>query len=227
MRGFLIRLRLFLKLWFTSAYSIVMMLLIPIAAYFISTLQSYTVNSLSSMIYEKAAIILFVFILQWCLSIDFDSNFYRQMITYPISRWKLIVEKYLFSLIIFLGLLSVVTMILTPFIGSFIWKALLFSIPVYFGVGGLVVLATVIGNHSLGGLFVGLIFWMVSLSNGEILLYLNPILMDFPNVYQLVDGQSGFFLDGNRWIIYNRLFYLGIGVLLAGLAVYQFNRKTA
>ncbi len=35
MNGFLIRLRLILKLWFTSLYSIFVMLLIPIAAYVI------------------------------------------------------------------------------------------------------------------------------------------------------------------------------------------------
>lgn len=226
MSGILVRLRLVLKLWFTSVYPIMLMLVIPVAAYLIYISQSYTVNSLSSMIYEKAAVILFVFILQWCLSIDFDSKFYKQIMTYPVSRWRLIIEKSLFSTMLFWGLLLVITIMLMPFVDSFIWKALLFSVPVYIGIGGLVVVATVIGNHSLGGLFVGLVFWLISLSNGELLLYLNPILLDFPNVYHFANGESGFFLDENRWIIYNRLFYLGIGILLTGLAMYQFHRKT-
>lgn len=227
MSGWLIRLRLFLKLWFTSVYTIVMMLSVLIAVYFMYTTQFYTINSLSSMIYEKAAVVFFIFILQWCLSIDFDSNFYRQLLTYPIPRWKVIIERTLFSLFIFLGLLLAITIILTPFLGGFIWKALLFSMPFYIGMAGLVVVATVIGYHSLGGLFVGLLFWLVSLSNGEVLLYLNPVLLEFPNVYHFVDGTSGLFSVDNSWIIYNRLFYIGMGVLFMGLAILRFNRKTA
>lgn len=227
MRGCLIRFRLFLKLWFTSVYTIVMMLFVLIAGYFMYTTQFYTVNSLTSMIYEKVAVVFFVFILQWCLSIDFDSKFYGQLTTYSISRWQIIIERTLFALFIFLGLLVVITIILTPFVGSFIWKAWLFSMPFYIGIAGLVVVATVIGNHSLGGLFVGFIFWLVSLSNGELLLYLNPVVLEFPNVYHFVDGRSGVFSVDNHWIIYNRLFYLGMGVLLMGLAILRFNRKTA
>ena len=97
MSGWLIRLRLFLKLWFTSFYSILVMLLIPIAAYVIHSSGSYTLEELASIIFEQAAPIWFVLILQWCFSIDFDSKFYGQLITYPISRWKIIFERLLFS----------------------------------------------------------------------------------------------------------------------------------
>ena len=131
MSGFLIRLRLFLKLWFTSFYSILIMLLIPVAAYIIYHSGSYTIEDLSSIIYEEAAPIWFVLILQWCLSIDFDSKFYQQVMTYPIARWKFLMERLLFSLLIFIGLLSIVTLILSPFMGIFMWKGLLFTIPVY------------------------------------------------------------------------------------------------
>lgn len=225
MSGFWVRLRLVLKLWFTSIYPIMIMLFIPVVGYLIYNLQTYTINSLSSMIYEKVAVILYIFILQWCLSIDFDTKFYKQIMTYPISRWKLILERSLFSMFIFLGLLLVITTVLTPYLGGFVWKALLFSLPFYIGCGGLVVVATVVGNHSLGGLFVGLIFGMISLSNGDILLYLNPVLLDFPNVYQFVNGENAFFLAENGWILYNRLFYFGVGLLLIGMAMYLFHRK--
>ncbi|MRX72139.1 hypothetical protein GJU40_08185 [Bacillus lacus] len=226
MSGLAIRLRIWIKLWFTSFHFIVIMLLIPFGGYFIHIFQLYTVGSLSSMIYEKAALILFVFILQWCFSIDFDSKFYGQLITYSISRWKLIVERLVISSLIFFTLLCFVTLLLTPLTGSFIWKGLLFSIPVYIGIGGTVVVATVTGNHSLGGGFAGLIFWMISLNGGALLLYLNPVLLDFPNVYKYINGNSGFFSIDDRWILYNRLFYIGLGVLLSILAVFQFNRKS-
>ena len=78
MNGFLIRLRLILKLWFTSVYSICVMLLIPIVAIVIYNQGSYTVEDLLSIVYEEAAPIWFVIILQWCLSIDFDSKFHMQ-----------------------------------------------------------------------------------------------------------------------------------------------------
>ena len=90
MSGLLIRLRLFLKLWFTSIYSILVMLLIPVAAYVIHSSRSYTLEELASIIYEKAAPIWFVLILQWCFSIDF-----RFEILWPIDHISYIkVENY-------------------------------------------------------------------------------------------------------------------------------------
>ena len=103
MSGFLIRLRLILKLWFTSVYSICVMLLIPIVAFVIYNQGSYTVEDLLSIVYEEAAPIWFVLILQWCLSIDFDSKFQMQVMTYTIARWKFLLERLLFSVVIFIG----------------------------------------------------------------------------------------------------------------------------
>ncbi|MBP1989707.1 hypothetical protein [Paenibacillus eucommiae] len=225
MSGLSIRLRLWFKLWFTSVHSIVLMLLIPLIVYFIYTIQSYKIAYLSSMIYEKAATLIYVFILQWCFSLDFDSKFYGQLITYPISRWKLVVERLLLASLIFISFMCIVTMLLTPLIGSFIWKGLLFSIPVYIGLAGIVILAVIIGNHSLGGLFAGLVFWMISL-NGDALLYLNPALLQFSGVYESLSGTSGLFANDAHWILYNRLFYMSLGVLFSVLAVWHFNRKS-
>ena len=160
MSGFLIRLRLILKLWFTSVYAILVMLLIPIVALVIYNQGSYTVEDLASIVYEEAAPIWFVLILQWCLSIDFDSKFYRQVMTYPIARWKFLMERLLFSAVIFIGLLSVVTLTLTSFMGVFVWQSLAFTIPVYIAFAGFVVAGTVLGNHSVGGLLAGILFWM-------------------------------------------------------------------
>ena len=93
---------------YISIFNLVM-LLIPIVALVIYSQGSYTVEDLSSIIYEEAAPIWFVLILQWCMSIDFDSKFYMQVMTYPIARWKFLLERFLFSTVIFIGLLSVVT----------------------------------------------------------------------------------------------------------------------
>ena len=71
-----------------------------------------------------------------------------------------------------------------------------------------------------------LLFWMISLNGGALLLDLNPVLLGFPNIYHFVSGQSGFFSIENHWIIYNRLFYIGLGVLLTVMAILQFNRKS-
>jgi hypothetical protein len=226
MSGLSIRLRLWLKLWFTSVHAIVVMPLFPLAVYFIYSSLSARIGSLTSMIYEQTATLIYVIILQWCFSIDFDSKFYGQLITYPIPRWKLIVERLLVSSLIFIGLLCFVTMLLTPLTGSFIWKGLLFSTPVYIGLGGIVVLATVIGNHSLGGLFAGFVFWMLSLNGGVLSLYVNPVLLEFPHVVEYVSGKSNLLLIDNHWILYNRLSYIGLGVLSAVLTIIQFNRKS-
>lgn len=227
MKGLGVRLLLFLKLWFTSLYTILIMLLIPIAALAIYSQSSYTVEDLASIVYEEAAPIWFILILQWCLSIDIDSKFHMQMMTYPIARWKILMEKLLFSAVIFLGLLGVITFALTPFMGNFAWQGLAFTVPVYITFAGFAVVGTVLGNHSVGGLLAGIIFWMSFEFGGILLGDLNVILLKYGSVYTFVNGETGFFEATNHWILYNRLFYMGIGVLLTGLAILQFNRKTA
>ncbi len=227
MNGLRIRLKLILKLWFRSIYAIVTMLFIPIAAYIIYSSQSYTIEDLTSVIYERAAPLWLIFILQWCLSVDFDSKFYLQVMTYPFSRWKFTMERILFAAVIFIGLLSVVTLVLTPTMGVFVWKSLVFTVPVYMAIIGFVVAGTMIGAHSVGGLLAGILFWMCSEFGGIFLGDLNVILIKYGSVYTFVHGESGFFAIENHWILYNRLFYIGIGGLLTGLALLQYTRKTA
>ena len=228
MIGFGVRLRLFLKLWFTSLYTILIMLLIPITAFVIYSQSSYTVENLASLVYEEVAPIWFILILQWCLSIDIDSKFHMQMMTYPIARWKFPLERLLFSAVIFIGLLSIVSLALTPFMGSFVWQGLVFTIPIYITFAGIAVVGTVFANHSVGGLVGGILFWMFY-DIGAILLGndLQVIMLGYGSVYTFVNGTTDFWNEMNHWILYNRLFYMGIGVLLAGLAIWKFNRKTA
>ncbi|CAH1214471.1 hypothetical protein PAECIP111893_03803 [Paenibacillus plantiphilus] len=225
MSGFIIRLRLWLKLWFTSLTAIILLLLFLAAAYVITLILPDRIDLLSSIFYERAALLLYVFILQWCFSIDFDSKFYRQLITYPFARWKLIIERVLLASLLLIGILSLITILLASIAGSSLWKGLLFTIPVYIGITGIVVVATVIGKHSLGGLFAGLVFWMVSLQD-SVLMYLSPALLNLPVVYNELSGTSGLISNQEDWIYYNRLFYFGLGMLLVVAAILHFNRKS-
>jgi len=224
MSGLAIRLRLWLKLWFRSFPAVILMVLFPVAAYVCCVSLSYRIDSLTGMFYEKAAVLLYVFILQWCFSIDFDSKFIGQLITYPISRWKLIAERALLSLILFAGLLCLVTIGLTPIAGGLVWKGLLFTAPVYLGMGGVVVLAVVIGKHSLGGLFAGLVLWVLSLNGGALLQHASPALLELQIVYAYLNGSL--LAETEPWILYNRLFYIGLGLLSTVLAIVYVNRKT-
>ncbi|MCJ8008278.1 hypothetical protein ACFFF5_11620 [Lederbergia wuyishanensis] len=227
MRGFLIRLRLFLKLWCTFIYSLLTIVLIPIIGIIIYNSGTYTIDDLSSLIYENIATIWFVFIIQWCFSVDLDSKFYNQLITYPVSRWRFLLERTLFSIIIFVVLVVIITLPLGFILGNFVWKGFVFSIPVYLAIGGIVILGTMIGNHSLGGLIAGILFWMTILFGGALLRELNAILLKYGSVERVVSGESGLFLAENRWILFNRLFYIGLGVICTIGAILKNNRKSA
>ncbi|CAH2715132.1 hypothetical protein BACCIP111895_02316 [Neobacillus rhizosphaerae] len=227
MRGFLVRLRLFIKLWFSSIYSLMTILLVPIIGIIIYSSGTYEIDDLSSLIYEKTATIWFVFIIQWCFSIDLDSKFFNQLITYPVVKWKFLLEKALFSAIIFFGLTSIITIPLVFIYGKFLWQGFVFTIPVYLALGGFVILGTMIGNHSLGGLIAGILFWMMILFGGALLRELNAILLIYGSVQRFVSGESGLLLVENHWIIYNRLFYIGLGVLCTVGAIIKINRRSA
>lgn len=228
MSGLWVRLRLFLKLWFTSPYTILIMLLIPVTALVIHSQGSYSVEFLASLVYEELAPIWFIIILQWCLSIDIDSKFYRQMMTYPISRWRFLLERLLFAAVIFIGLLSVIVLFFTPFMGSFAWRGFVFVIPLYMTFAGVMLIGTVLAKHSVGGLVGGILFW-VFYDLGAVLLGndLQVIMLRYGSVYAFVNGEAEFEYVLHSMFLYNRLFYLAFGVLLIGLASWRFNRRSA
>ncbi|MBW7474786.1 hypothetical protein K0T92_08510 [Paenibacillus oenotherae] len=224
MSGFSIRLQLWLKLWFTSLPAIILMLLLPVAAYVLYMASSYRLAFFTSLFYERAAPLVVVFILQWCFSIDYDSKFVGQLLTYPIARWRIIAERALLASLLFISLMCLVSIGLAFFAGGYIWKGLLLSIPVYAGIGGVVVLGTVIGRHSIGGLCAGLAVWILSLYGGASSLYIRPHLLALPGLYEYVSGNL---LAGeNRWILYNRLCYIGLGLLLSVLSILHINRRS-
>lgn len=225
MSGLQTRQSIWLKLWFTSIHSICLMLMVPLGIYIINMFQLDSIRSYSSFFYEKFAVIWYVFILHWCFSIDFDTKFHVQLITYHLKRWKIICERILFASLVFYSSLIIITITHKFFLFELSWISLIFSIPVYVGITGVMVLSTVIGNHSLGGLFVGLILWIISLNGGGLLLYLNPVLLEFPNVYNLV-VYSNLTGSNNNWILYNRLFYFSLGILLTAYSLIYFHRKS-
>lgn len=218
-KAFFIRLRLILKLWFTSLYSGLTILLIPIIAIIFSNSGTYQINELSSVIYEKTATIWFVFIIQWCFSIDFDSKFYDHLITYPVSKWKFVIERVLFSIIIFIGWLVIITIPLGFLFDQSLWQGFFFTIPVYLAIAGCVILGTVISNHSIGGLLAGIFFWMLILFGGALLQSFTAILLTNGSVDSVVGGQNGLFAAENRWILFNRLFYCGVSLLFTIKAI--------
>ncbi|MBS4209314.1 hypothetical protein [Bacillus sp. FJAT-50079] len=225
MNGFLLRLRLFAKLWCTSIYLPIIMLLIPIVAMILYNSGVYTIETFSSMIYEKAAPLWLIFIFQWCFAVDVDSKFVRVLCTYPMKKSQFLLERWLFSLLIFGGLISIVTVVLMPIGGSVLWNGFVFTIPVYIAMSGFIIFGTMIGNHSLGGLLAGIFFWSFSLLGGALLRDLNVILLVYTNVYHFVTGVGGLPLSENVWILYNRLFYFGFGIFFMTAAILRFNRK--
>lgn len=225
MKGCLVRFRLFLKLWFTSLYFYISILLIPIIAMIVYNSGIYEVGDLSSLIYEKTASIWYVFIIQWCFSIDLDSKFYHQLITYPVVKWKFLLERALFSVIIFCGLMSIVIIPLVCIYGKFLWQGFVFTIPVYLALGGFAILGLMIGKHSLGGIIAGVLFWMMTLFGGSLLRELNAILLVYGSVERFVSGETGIFLAENRWLLYNRLFYIGLGVVCMVGAILKMKRR--
>ncbi|MBE1556113.1 hypothetical protein [Sporosarcina limicola] len=225
MSGVWLRMRIWLKLWLTTVHSISIMLLVPISIYLVFTIEAGDIRSFSSLVYEQATVIWFVFVLQWSFSIDFNSNFHVQLITYRLSRVHIILERLLFSYFIFYSTLILLTIVFKIWGFNFSWYSLVFTIPVHASIGGVVLFGTVMGNHSLGGLFGGLISGLFLIVGGELLGNLNPILLKFQNVYKYV-VETGMAETNSGWITTNRFFYLLLGVLLIVLALVQFNKKT-
>ena len=88
-------------------------------------------------------------------------------------------------------------------------------------------LGTMLGKHSLGGLIAGILFWMVILFAGALLKELNAILLPYASVWSFVSGESVFGAAEHQWILLNRSFYAGLGLLFMAGSIFIINRKTA
>ncbi|MBN6205299.1 hypothetical protein JYK21_02455, partial [Ralstonia pickettii] len=98
MTGLILRCQLFFKKWVSSIYGIVLLTAIPITAMILYYDFYYEeIASLLSLIFELLAPVWLVLILQWYFSIEFDSGFFKQVVTYPITRFKFLLERFLFA----------------------------------------------------------------------------------------------------------------------------------
>src|SRR5690625_3196028 len=98
MKGLFFRFQLFFKKWLSSIYGIVLLVAIPIAAMILYYDFYYEeIESLLSLIFESLAPVWLVLILQWYFSIEFDSGFFTQVVTYPIVKYKFLLERFLFA----------------------------------------------------------------------------------------------------------------------------------
>lgn len=218
MTGTFIRLQLYTKRWLTSYYALTPVVLIFIVAMIVYNMVNYDIGDFLSLIYEKISPILLVLLLQWCFSIDMDSGFFGQVLTYPLTMRRYLLERIAIAFVIFTGYMSIVALVLTIVFGNIAWQGILFTLPLYLAIIGLVVLGTIIAKHSLGGLIVGIILWMIILFGAEFLQQLNPVLLIFQNIIEIISGETTIFASGNRLILLNRLFYIAVGLVSYALA---------
>lgn len=226
MKGWTIRLHLYMKQWLRSLTMLLIFLSLPVSFIVFYQSGSFTVPELASFLYEKLVPVWFIFIVQWCLAIDIDSKFIHHLFTYPFARKFYLFERLLFAIIIFGSLLGVITGGFSIVYGSFMWKGLFFSLPIYISMVGFEFLGTVIARHTLGGMIAGLFFWSFYLLGGRFLKGGNAILLIYQDVERFLTGEYPFWSEINYWIIFNRIGYFAVGFSLTLLAVFIMKKRS-
>lgn len=227
MSGVFFRCRLFFKKWLNSIYGILLLAAIPIAAIVLYHDFYYEeTGRLLSLIFEQLAPIWLVLILQRYFSIEFDSGFFTQIVTYPIARYTFLLERFLFVCMLFCILLGIITLVLTPIFGFIVWKAFLYTLPLYFFYGAVMLIGLVISKRSLGALLGGIFLFLLSLIGAPLL---GPayqmIMLKYGSVVYFLEGEAGYAFADNEFYYYNRLMYIGFGIILFILALIKFQRK--
>ncbi|WP_368654322.1 hypothetical protein AB4Y30_04640 [Ornithinibacillus sp. 4-3] len=227
MTGLIFRCQLFFKKWLSSIYGIVLLVSIPMVAMILYYDFYYEeTERLLSLIFELLAPVWLVLILQWYFSIEFDSGFFTQVVTYPIARYKFLLERFLFAYMLFFALLGAITWVLTPILGSIVWKALLYTLPLYFFYGAVMLIGLVISKRSLGALLGGIFLYLQSLIGAPLLgQAFQMIMLKYGSVIYFLEGETGYSFVDNDFYYYNRLIYIGIGIILVILALIKFQRK--
>ncbi len=227
MTGLFFRFRLFFKKWLGSIYGIVLLVAIPVTAMILYYDFYYEeIERLLSLIFELLAPVWLLLILQWYFSIEFDSGFFTQVVTYPIAKYKFLLERFLFAYMVFFALLGTITWVLTPMLGSIVWKALLYTLPLYFFYGAVMLIGLVISKRSLGALLSGIFLYLLSLIGAPLLgQAFQMIMLKYGSVIYFLEGVAGCSLADNAFYYYNRLMYIGFGTILFILALIKFQRK--
>lgn len=222
MGGFNLRFKILTKFWFRSPISLILLPLLPLSIYATFVMTEDTPNELTSRYFENIAVLILILVLFWAFSLDYNSGFIKQIESYPIKMLYLLFERLTISFIFFYIIMIVICMIfqLLDTVGT--WSVLIFLTPVYFCVGLLFLTGTILGGN-LVGLILSLLFWVTSLLISGILGEYSPIIVHFPNVFRFILDYN---LDiSNKWIIFNRVFYFSIGLLLLIFNLLIFYRK--
>lgn len=227
MTGLFFRHRFFFKKWLSSIYGLVLLAAIPIAVMILYHDFYYAeIERLLSLIFEQLAPIWLVLILQWYFSIEFDSGFFMQIVSYPITRYKFLLERFLFAYLLFFTLLGIITWMLTPMLGSIVWKALLYALPLYFFYGAVMLIGLVISKRSFGALLGGIFLYLLSLIGAPLLgQAFQMMMLKYGSVIYFLQGKAGYAFAANDFYYYNRLVYMGLGIILMVLALIKFQRK--
>ncbi|GGP10773.1 hypothetical protein [Oceanobacillus neutriphilus] len=227
MSGMFFRCRLFFKKWVSSIYGIALLAAIPIAAIILYHDFYYEeTGKLLSLIFEQLAPIWLILILQRYFSIEFDSGFFTQVVTYPIARYKFLLERFLFACMLFFIMLGIIALVLTSIFGAIIWKAFLYTLPLYFFYSAVMLIGLVISKRSLGALLGGIFLFLLSFIGAPLLgQALQMIMLKYGSVIYFLEGKTGYAFADNDLYYYNRLMYMGFGIILFILALIKFQRK--
>jgi ABC-type transport system involved in multi-copper enzyme maturation permease subunit len=221
-KGWTFRYRLMLKHWFTSIYGWGT-ILIAFIGYSISDSQTSTAKDFISTFYEQGGTLLVILIISWVFSLDFDSKYIRMILSYPQRRTQFIFERALFGYVLFLIVIIIFTVYIQWKLVPDVWKFILFILPSYLFIGMLVIMGTIITNHSIGGLFLGLLFWAIAMlkGGGE----WHPTILHFSGVYQA--AESMYVVAPDHWVVYNRIGYILSALLLLTVSSILFRKKGA
>ncbi|ASS75298.1 hypothetical protein CIG75_10060 [Tumebacillus algifaecis] len=223
MNGLLTRYALLLRLWIRSWFAYGILVLVLLAANVVS-LYIGSVSDTVSLLYETVGVLLLIFFLTWPLMIDFDSSYVELIFTYPMRRLAFLIERLLFGWLFFSGIMVVLSMWFAHALSEQVFKALLFTMPLYLICTAVVGLGTVLMRHSLGGLLAGLCFWMLFAVIKGLMGAYSGVILHFNSVsyfafhWKLHDADD-------VWIIHNRLVFAGLAVLLSAVMMWRFARK--
>lgn len=227
MSGSLFRFILFTKVLLQSIFGIVLLCSLPVVSIVLyHEYGMYNIESFLSMMYEHAAVIWLVLIFYGISMIEFDSIILKQNITYPFARWKFAFERLIFSYIVFFIVMAIITIPFTLLFGSMVFKAMLYSIPIYLFFGGVIFISIIVVGHSLAGVLAGLFAYVFATLGAPLL---GPdyqiVMLRYGSVSHFLSGEYGYAFAENSFYYVNRMPYIIMGIVLTFVSIIKFQRK--
>ncbi|MFD2168597.1 hypothetical protein [Tumebacillus lipolyticus] len=223
MNGLIARHLLFWRLFFRSWSAYGMLALFLLTVYATGRLGQLERDAIS-LLYETVGVLFLICYMQWSSKVDFDSKFLELIFTYPQWRWKVLLERFLFGWVLFSLTMCLLSVAYSFQMSLPIWKELLFVMPVYLACTGVVGLGTVLVKHSLGGLLLGLMFWLFFALARGLLGPFSGVILHFTGVRYFAFHHE-LASSSDTWILYNRLFFLLLALLLGTATIVWFARK--